>query len=49
MQGRGGEGFLVYAYPITNLFDPNTGIPAVRYDVPVGTSVFTTTVESRHE
>ena len=49
MQGRGGEGFLVNAYPNTNLYDPNTVIPAVRYDVPVGTSVFTTTVESRHE
>lgn len=49
VQGRGGEGFLVNAYPNTNLYDPNTVIPAVRYDVPVGTSVFTTTVESRHE
>ena len=46
VQGRGGEGFLVNAYPNTNLYDPNTVIPAVRYDVPVGTSVFTTTVES---
>ena len=49
VQGHGGEGFLVNAYPNTNLYDPNTVIPAVRYDVPVGTSVFTTTVESRHE
>ena len=46
VQGRGGEGFLVNAYPNTNLYDPNTVIPAVRYDIPVGTSVFTTTVES---
>ena len=46
VRGRGGEGFLVNAYPNTNLYDPNTVIPAVRYDVPVGTSVFTTTVES---
>ena len=49
VQGHGGEGFLVNAYPNTNLYDPNTVIPAVRYDVPVGTSVFTTAVESRHE
>ena len=46
VQGRGGEGYLVNAYPNTNLYDPNTVIPAVRYDVPIGTSVFTTTVES---
>lgn len=40
------RGLLVNAYPNTNLYDPNTVIPAVRYDIPVGTSVFTTTVES---
>ena len=34
VQGHGGEGFLVNAYPNTNLYDPNTVIPAVRYDVP---------------
>ena len=46
VQGAAGEGFLVNAYPNTNVYDPNTVIPAVRYDVPIGTSVFTTTVES---
>lgn len=34
VQGRGGEGFLVNAYPNTNLYDPNTVIPAVRYGRP---------------
>ena len=46
MQGAAGEGFLVNAYPNTNVYDPNTVIPAVKYEIPVGSISLTTTVES---
>ena len=46
MQGTTGEGFLVNAYPNTNVYDPNTVIPAVKYTIPVGSISLTTTVES---
>ena len=38
---------MVNAYPSTNLYDPNTVIPAIKYEIPVGTTNLTTTVESR--
>ena len=34
------------AYPNTNVYDPNTVIPAVKYEIPVGSINLTTTVES---
>ena len=46
VQGAAGEGFLVNAYPNTNVYDPNTVIPAVKYEIPVGSISLTTTVES---
>ncbi len=46
VQGAAGEGFLVNAYPNTNVYDPNTVIPAVKYKIPVGSISLTTTVES---
>lgn len=43
-----GQGVVINAAPNTNLYDPNTVIPAVRYEIPVGTAVLNTRVESRH-
>lgn len=45
-QEREGAGCIVEAWPNTSLYDPNTVIPAVRYSVPAGESIFTTRVES---
>ncbi len=42
----GGRGFVVEAWPNTNLYDPNTVIPAVRYDIGCGTSRLETLVAS---
>lgn len=48
VKGTAGEGVVINAAPNTNVEDPNTVIPAVKYAVPVGTTVFNTTVESWH-
>lgn len=42
----GGEGVIVEAWPNTNLYDPNTVIPAVRYAIPCGTVKLETRVTS---
>lgn len=48
VKGAAGQGVVINAAPNTNLYDPNTVIPAVRYEIPVGTAVLNTRVESRH-
>lgn len=40
----GGEGVVIKAWPNTSLYSTNTMIPAIRYDIPVGTAVLETTV-----
>lgn len=42
--GSEGEGVVLAAWPNTNLYDPNTVIPAVKYWIPVGQTTVTTTV-----
>ncbi len=42
----GGAGHIVEAWPNTNLYSPNTVIPAVRYEIPRGTSRLETLVTS---
>ena len=44
--GQDGVGYLIDAWPNTSLYSPNTVIPAVQYQIPVGTTVVTTCVES---
>ncbi len=46
---QGGTGVVIDAWPNTNLYEPNTVIPAVRYDIPVGEVTLTTCVESACE
>lgn len=48
VKGAAGQGVVINAAPNTNLYDPNTVIPAVRYEIPIGTAVLNTRVESRH-
>lgn len=43
----GGEGIVLEAWPNTNLYSPNTVIPAVRYTIPVGKVMLETKVTSR--
>lgn len=47
VQSTAGQGIVIQAFPNTNLYDPNTVIPAMKYEIPVGTTSLTTTVESR--
>ena len=47
VQSTAGQGIVIQAFPNTNLYDPNTVIPAMKYEIPVGTTNLTTTVESR--
>ena len=44
--GSSGTGVIVEAWPNTNLYVPNTVIPAVQYDIPVGKITLETKVES---
>lgn len=44
--GSSGTGVIVEAWPNTNLYVPNTVIPAVQYDIPVGEITLETKVES---
>ena len=46
VRGTAGQGVIINAAPNTNLYDPNTVIPAVRYEIPVGMAVLNTQVES---
>ena len=46
VRGVAGQGVIINAAPNTNLYDPNTVIPAVRYEIPVGMAVLNTQVES---
>lgn len=45
-QAGGGEGVVLDAWPNTNLYSPNTVIPAVRYEIPCGTARLQTLVTS---
>lgn len=44
---EGGSGVVLEAWPNTSLYTPNTVIPAVQYCIQIGTTAFTTRVESR--
>lgn len=46
VQSSTGTGFLINAAPNTSLYARNTVIPAVRYDIPAGTTTLRTTVTS---
>ena len=43
---QGGTGVVLDAWPNTSLYNPNTVIPAVRYDIPEGEVTLATKVES---
>ena len=49
VQGNGGEGVVIKAFPNTSLYSTNTAIPAVQYHIPAGTTRLETvvTAESR--
>ncbi len=49
MQGAGGTGEIIEAWPNTSLYAPNTVIPAVRYPIPAGDCTLETAVTARAE
>lgn len=44
VEGNGGEGVVIKAFPNTSLYSTNTAIPAVKYHIPAGTTRLETVV-----
>ena len=49
VQGAGGTGEIIEAWPNTSLYAPNTVIPTVRYPIPAGDCTLETAVTARAE